>query len=66
MFDQQEVQILIGGVNTPIDLDDLRANTMYGGLYDNNEETIVAFWNVCISVLGTCDSTDSSAGCQYL
>ncbi|THV03800.1 HECT-domain-containing protein [Dendrothele bispora CBS 962.96] len=46
MFDQQEVQILIGGVNTPIDLDDLRANTMYGGLYDNNEDTITAFWNV--------------------
>ncbi|KAF5340438.1 hypothetical protein D9758_013567 [Tetrapyrgos nigripes] len=46
MFDQQEVQILIGGVNSPIDLDDLRANTMYGGLYDDNEDTIVAFWNV--------------------
>jgi ubiquitin-protein ligase E3 C len=49
MFDQQEVQILIGGVNTPIDLEDLRAYTMYGGLYDDNEDTIVAFWNVSVA-----------------
>ncbi|KAK0506657.1 HECT-domain-containing protein [Armillaria luteobubalina] len=46
MFNQQEVQILIGGVNSPIDLEDLRENTNYGGLYDNNEPTIVAFWKV--------------------
>ncbi|RDB26515.1 hypothetical protein Hypma_005662 [Hypsizygus marmoreus] len=46
MFNQQEIQILLGGVNAPIDFDDLRANTNYGGLYDDNEETIVAFWNV--------------------
>ena len=46
MFNQQEVQILLGGVNAPIDFDDLRRNTNYGGLYDDNEPTIVAFWNV--------------------
>ncbi|KAJ4469179.1 hypothetical protein C8R41DRAFT_778168 [Lentinula lateritia] len=46
MFNQQELQILLGGVNSPIDLDDLKANTKYGGLYDPNEPTIVAFWNV--------------------
>ncbi|KAJ3743655.1 HECT-domain-containing protein [Lentinula detonsa] len=46
MFNQQELQILLGGVNSPIDLDDLRANTNYGGLYDSDEPTIVAFWNV--------------------
>ena len=46
MFNQQEVQILIGGVNAPIDLDDLRRNTNYGGLYDDNHETVVMFWNV--------------------
>ncbi|KAK0440763.1 HECT-domain-containing protein [Armillaria borealis] len=46
MFNQQEVQILIGGVNSPIDLEDLRENTNYGGLYDNDEPTIVAFWKV--------------------
>ncbi|KAJ4475005.1 HECT-domain-containing protein [Lentinula aciculospora] len=46
MFNQQELQILLGGVNSPIDLDDLKANTNYGGLYDPDERTIVAFWNV--------------------
>lgn len=46
MFNQQELQILVGGVNAPIDLDDLRQNTNYGGLYDDNEATIQAFWKV--------------------
>jgi HECT-domain (ubiquitin-transferase) len=47
MFNQQEVQILIGGVNSPIDLDDLRKHTNYGGLYDDQHPVIVAFWKVC-------------------
>ncbi|KAF8527427.1 HECT-domain-containing protein [Hysterangium stoloniferum] len=46
MFNQQEVQILVGGVNAPIDLDDLRQNCNYGGLYDDDHETIVIFWKV--------------------
>lgn len=46
MFNQQEVQILLGGVNSPVDLEDLRKHTNYGGLYDDGEETITAFWNV--------------------
>ena len=46
MFNQQEVQILIGGVDSPIDLDDLQRNTNYGGLYDEKHETIIAFWKV--------------------
>jgi ubiquitin-protein ligase E3 C len=46
MFNQQEVQILIGGVNSLIDLDDLRRHTNYGGLYDDKAENIVDFWNV--------------------
>ena len=46
MFNQQELQVLLGGVNTPIDINDLRQNTNYGGLYDDQEPTIVAFWNV--------------------
>ncbi|KAG6843731.1 hypothetical protein H0H87_001111 [Tephrocybe sp. NHM501043] len=46
MFNQQEIQILLGGVNTPIDFDDLRGHTNYGGLYADDEETIVMFWNV--------------------
>ena len=50
MFNQQELQILIGGVDSPIDIDDLRSNTLYGGLYDDNEPTIEAFWRVVLSL----------------
>jgi hypothetical protein len=46
MFNQQELQVLLGGVNTPVDINDLRQNTNYGGLYDDQEPTIVAFWKV--------------------
>ncbi|KAF4562672.1 hypothetical protein EYR36_004066 [Pleurotus pulmonarius] len=46
MFNQQEFQILLGGVNSPIDIEDLRAHTVYGGLYDEKHPTILAFWNV--------------------
>ena len=56
MFNQQEIQILLGGVNAPIDLDDLRSHTGYGGLYDDNEATIVAFWNVSQTTLSPLDN----------
>ncbi|PSR73718.1 hypothetical protein PHLCEN_2v10437 [Hermanssonia centrifuga] len=46
MFNQQELQILLGGVNSPIDLDDLRSHTQYGGLYGDHEPTIQIFWKV--------------------
>ncbi|EKM53845.1 uncharacterized protein PHACADRAFT_260396 [Phanerochaete carnosa HHB-10118-sp] len=46
MFNQQELQILLGGVNSPIDLDDLRTNTQYGGLFNDHESTIEMFWRV--------------------
>lgn len=46
MFNQQELQILLGGVNSPIDLDDLRSHTQYGGLYNDHEPTIQTFWRV--------------------
>jgi ubiquitin-protein ligase E3 C len=46
MFNQQELQVLLGGVNTPIDIIDLRQNTNYGGIYDDQEATIEAFWRV--------------------
>lgn len=55
MFNQQEVQILLGGVNSPVDLDDLRKHTHYGGLYDDSQATITAFWNVCTC---TCSAMD--------
>ena len=46
MFNQQELQILLGGVDSPIDVDDLRTNTQYGGLYEEDQPTIQAFWRV--------------------
>lgn len=46
MFNQQELQILIGGINSPIDLEDLRANTNYGGLFDDDNPVIQKFWSV--------------------
>ena len=56
MFNQQEVQILLGGVNSPVDLEDLRSHTNYGGLYDNKETTIETFWNVGPSAILPFDS----------
>ena len=50
MFNQQELQILLGGVNSPIDVADLRAHTQYGGLYDDHEPTIDMFWRVVESL----------------
>jgi ubiquitin-protein ligase E3 C len=52
MFNQQELQVLVGGVNAPVDLNDLRRNTQYGGLYDDEHQTVQLFWKVlslCIS-----------------
>ncbi|KAG6222636.1 hypothetical protein E4U24_004427 [Claviceps purpurea] len=51
MFNQSELQRLVGGDSTDIDLDDLRRNTIYSGLYvvgDDNLDhpTIVLFWKV--------------------
>ncbi len=46
MFNPQEIQILMGGVDTLIDLKDLRANTKYGGLYDDQAPGIQMFWSV--------------------
>ncbi|KAJ7649720.1 HECT-domain-containing protein [Roridomyces roridus] len=50
MFNQQELQILIGGTDSPVDLDDLQGNTQYGGVFDANHPTIVAFWRVVHSL----------------
>ncbi|KAJ7148938.1 HECT-domain-containing protein [Mycena crocata] len=46
MFNQQELQILIGGTDSPVDLDDLQGNAQYGGIYNANHPTIVSFWRV--------------------
>lgn len=51
MFNQSELQTLIGGDSSEIDVADLRRNTLYGGVYvigDDGEEhpTIKLFWKV--------------------
>lgn len=46
MFNQQELQILVGGVNSPIDFDDLRRNTNYGGLLKDDLPYVESFWKV--------------------
>jgi ubiquitin-protein ligase E3 C len=51
MFNQSELQTLIGGTSSSIDIADLRKNTQYGGLYvigDDGIEhpTIQIFWQV--------------------
>jgi ubiquitin-protein ligase E3 C len=51
MFNQKELQKLVGGDNTELDIADLRRNTTYGGLYvigDDGQEhpTVQLFWKV--------------------
>ncbi|OAL52430.1 hypothetical protein IQ07DRAFT_562955 [Pyrenochaeta sp. DS3sAY3a] len=51
MFNQSELQTLISGTRTSIDVEDLRRNTSYGGTYvigDDNLEhpTIQLFWKI--------------------
>ena len=51
MFNQKELQKLVGGDNTELDIADLRRNTQYGGLYvigDDGLEhpTVELFWKV--------------------
>ena len=55
MFNQAELQTLIGGDSSGIDVEDLRQNTQYGGVYqigDDGEEhpTIKLFWKVMHSL----------------
>ena len=51
MFNQAELQTLVSGENADIDVEDLRRNTQYGGVYtigDDNQEhpTVQLFWRV--------------------
>ncbi|KAK4958893.1 ubiquitin-protein ligase (E3) [Elasticomyces elasticus] len=55
MFNQSELQTLIGGASADIDVADLRRNTLYGGTYqigdDGKEHPSVAlFWSVMGSI----------------
>lgn len=46
MFDTRELQILLSGAPTPIDLDDLIAHTVYSGGYSKDHPVIKAFWEI--------------------
>ncbi|KAM0355945.1 hypothetical protein ACHAPU_000334 [Fusarium lateritium] len=51
MFNQSELQRLVGGDSSEIDIDDLRRNTIYSGLYEIGDDglehpTIRLFWKV--------------------
>jgi ubiquitin-protein ligase E3 C len=55
MFNQSELQTLIGGAAAEIDVEDLRRNTLYGGTYvigDDGQEhpTVQLFWSVMRSL----------------
>ncbi|CAG4954509.1 unnamed protein product [Colias eurytheme] len=46
MFSCRELQLLVSGAEVPIDLDDLRAHTQYGGGFSETHPVIVQFWKV--------------------
>lgn len=46
MFDPRELQILISGAQTQIDIDDWMRNTVYGNGYSDDSEVIATFWRV--------------------
>ena len=55
MFNQAELQTLVGGESGTIDISDLRNHTLYGGLYvigDDHQEhpTVKLFWEVMNSL----------------
>ena len=46
MFNQKELQTLVGGAEgKPIDVDELKRNTLLGG-YMDQDQTVIAFWEV--------------------
>ncbi|RWS07895.1 ubiquitin-protein ligase E3C-like protein [Dinothrombium tinctorium] len=46
MFDAKELQTLISGAQTPIDIEDLKAHCNYSGGYASDHKMIVNFWKV--------------------
>ena len=51
MFNQSELQTLVGGTSTEVNIPDLRANTQYGGIYATGDDglehpSIQLFWKV--------------------
>ncbi|KAK1827684.1 hypothetical protein QBC39DRAFT_167566 [Podospora conica] len=44
MFNQKELQRLVGGDSSDIDVDDLQNHTEYSGVYDDKHPTVRFFW----------------------
>jgi ubiquitin-protein ligase E3 C len=67
MFNQTELQTLIGGDSSEIDVDDLRQNTLYSGVYEIGDDgiehpTIQIFWQV----MKTLDDLDRRKVLKYV
>jgi ubiquitin-protein ligase E3 C len=67
MFNQTELQTLIGGDSSEIDVDDLRQNTLYSGVYEIGNDgiehpTIQIFWQV----MKTLDDSDRRKVLKYV
>ncbi|CAA7268920.1 unnamed protein product [Cyclocybe aegerita] len=62
IFNQSELQLLLGGTPTPISVDDLREHTSYVGPYDSSHPTIILFW----SVLSTFSQDDLQAFLRFV
>ncbi|KAI9246715.1 hypothetical protein BDA99DRAFT_592324 [Phascolomyces articulosus] len=48
MFNQAELQVLLGGASVPIDLEDLRAHTVYSG-FTENDDNVRNLWKALYS-----------------
>uniref|UniRef100_A0A182QT97 Ubiquitin-protein ligase E3C n=1 Tax=Anopheles farauti TaxID=69004 RepID=A0A182QT97_9DIPT len=46
MFSNKELQVLISGAEIPVDVNDLRQHTRYGGDFSLDHHTIQLFWKV--------------------
>ena len=67
MFNQAELQKLVGGDSSEIDVDDLRRNTIYSGLYEIGDDgledpTIQIFW----AVMKKLDDSDRRKVLKYV
>lgn len=46
LFSYHELQVIIGGDNQELDLNDLRNHTAYGGEFTADHPTILIFWKI--------------------
>lgn len=61
LFSVSELRTLVEGTDQPVDVEDLRANTVYAGV-DESSETITYFW----SVLSEMDASERKAFLRFV